>query len=63
MLAICTTTYTVLDNKEGQEFAKNFINIHEWGGAQVRKVIDRGVIKLSIDSVIETKELIYEEEK
>ena len=63
MLAIRTTTYTVLDNKEGREFAKNFINTHEWGGAQVRKVVDKGIIKLSIDSVIETKELIYEEKK
>ena len=59
MLAICTTTYTVLDNEEGRDFAKNFTNIHEWGGAQVRKVIDKGIIKLSIDTVIETKDTVY----
>jgi len=65
MLIKQTTTYTVPYNKEGQEFYKKFKAFHEWGGAQVHtRFLENGkLLEMSIHSIVDTKELIYEEEE
>lgn len=59
MIVKCTTTYTLPNNIEGRHFAENFISIHEWGGAEVQKDIKDDLIKVSINTLVETKETVY----
>ena len=61
MLIKKTTTYTVLYNKEGQEFYRNFLKLHEWGGAQVyTRFLEKGqILEMSVNSIVDTNDLIY----
>lgn len=65
MLIKQTTTYTVPYNKDGQEFFRKFKAFHEWGGAQVyiRFLEGDKLLEMSIHSIVDTKELIYEKEE
>ena len=57
MLAICTTTYTILNNKEGRNFLEKFLSVYEYDGSKVEVIYEEGVIKISINYIRDTVEI------